>query len=145
MKKTANLECSIDRYTLPLFSYEIIGTFDQPGATWSPAYHAGLDFGAPSGSLIKAVHSGRITEASWSGPYGYRTILTLADGTALWYCHQSSMRVRAGQTVAVGEIIGRVGMTGNAKRPHLHIEVHSADHEARVDPFKWLEERGLAP
>ncbi|MEU9387917.1 M23 family metallopeptidase, partial [Streptomyces sp. NPDC048279] len=100
------------QYTLPVVSYTITGTFGQAGSMWASGYHTGLDFAAPTGTLIKAVHSGTVTEAGWAGSYGYRTILTLDDGTELWFCHQSSIGVKVGQKVATGDVIGRVGATG---------------------------------
>ncbi|MYW16785.1 peptidoglycan DD-metalloendopeptidase family protein [Streptomyces sp. SID2955] len=133
------------QYALPTSSYTITSTFGQAGSMWSSGYHTGLDFAAPTGSLIKAVHSGTITEAGWAGSYGYRTILTLDDGTELWFCHQSSINVSAGQKVSTGEVIGRVGATGNVTGPHLHLEVHPGGQATGIDPMAWLRDKGLTP
>ncbi|MFF4491368.1 M23 family metallopeptidase [Streptomyces sp. NPDC001544] len=133
------------QYTLPTSSYTLTGTFGQPGAMWSSGYHTGLDFAAPTGTLIKAIHSGTITEAGWAGAYGYRTILTLDDGTELWFCHQSSINVKVGQKVQTGEVIGRVGATGNVTGPHLHLEVHPDGQPTAIDPMAWLHGKGLNP
>ncbi|CAK7287056.1 M23 family metallopeptidase [Streptomyces sp. RM1] len=133
------------QYTLPVVSYTITGTFGQPGAMWSSGYHTGLDFAAPTGTLIKAVHGGTITQAGWAGAYGYRTVLTLDDGTELWFCHQSSINVSVGQKVTTGEVIGRVGATGNVTGPHLHLEVHPGGQATGVDPAPWLRDKGLTP
>ncbi|WP_460067305.1 M23 family metallopeptidase [Streptomyces sp. YKOK-I1] len=133
------------QYTLPTSSYTLTATFGQAGAYWSSGYHTGLDFAAPTGTLIKAVHSGTITEAGWAGSYGYRTILTLDDGTELWFCHQSSISVSAGQKVATGDVIGRVGATGNVTGAHLHLEVHPDGAANGIDPMAWLHSKGLNP
>ncbi|AZS86343.1 M23 family metallopeptidase [Streptomyces griseoviridis] len=133
------------QYTLPTSSYTITGTFGQAGSMWSSGYHTGLDFAAPTGTLIKAVHSGTVTEAGWAGSYGYRTILTLDDGTELWFCHQSSINVSVGQKVATGDVIGRVGATGNVTGPHLHLEVHPGGQAEGIDPAAWLRGKGLTP
>lgn len=133
------------QYTLPTSSYTITSTFGQAGAMWSSGYHTGLDFAAPTGTLIKAIHSGTITEAGWAGSYGYRTILTLDDGTELWFCHQSSINVKVGQKVSTGEVIGRVGATGNVTGPHLHLEVHPGGQATGIDPMAWLHGKGLNP
>ncbi|ANH92251.1 M23 family metallopeptidase [Streptomyces sp. NPDC057197] len=133
------------QYTLPTSSYTITSTFGQAGSMWSSGHHTGLDFAAPTGTLIKAVHSGTVTEAGWAGAYGYRTILTLDDGTELWFCHQSSISVSAGQKVATGEVIGRVGATGNVTGPHLHLEVHPGGEASGIDPMAWLRAKGLNP
>ncbi|MFJ9816190.1 M23 family metallopeptidase [Streptomyces sp. NPDC101151] len=133
------------QYTLPTSSYTITSTFGQAGSMWSSGYHTGLDFAAPTGTLIKAVHSGKITEAGWAGSYGYRTILTLDDGTELWFCHQSSINVSVGQEVSTGDVIGRVGATGNVTGPHLHLEVHPGGQSTGIDPMAWLRGKGLTP
>lgn len=129
-------------FTLPVASYTLTGTFGQPGSMWSSGYHTGLDFAAPTGTPIKAIHSGTIKEAGWAGAYGYRTILELDDGTELWFCHQSSMNVSAGQKVTTGETIGRVGATGNVTGAHLHLEVHPGGDSTGVDPAAWLRGKG---
>jgi murein DD-endopeptidase MepM/ murein hydrolase activator NlpD len=133
------------QYALPTSSYTVTGTFGQAGTMWSSGYHTGLDFAAPTGTLIKAVHSGTITEAGWAGAYGYRTILTLDDGTELWFCHQSSISVSVGQKVSTGDVIGRVGATGNVTGPHLHLEVHPGGQATGIDPMAWLRDKGLNP
>ncbi|MFF9770049.1 M23 family metallopeptidase [Streptomyces sp. NPDC014636] len=133
------------QYTLPTSSYTITSTFGQAGSMWSSGYHTGLDFAAPTGSLIKAVHSGTITEAGYAGSYGYRTILTLDDGTELWFCHQSSINVSVGQKVSTGQVIGRVGATGNVTGPHLHLEVHPGGQATGIDPMAWLRDKGVNP
>ncbi|MFD4786551.1 M23 family metallopeptidase [Streptomyces sp. NPDC058459] len=143
--ETARLAALAKQYTLPTSSYTITSTFGQAGSMWSSGYHTGLDFAAPTGTLIKAIHSGTVTEAGWAGAYGYRTILTLDDGTELWFCHQSSISVSAGQKVATGEVIGRVGATGNVTGPHLHLEVHPGGQPTGIDPAAWLHGKGLNP
>ncbi|MGW5330003.1 M23 family metallopeptidase [Streptomyces sp. NPDC004014] len=133
------------QYALPTSSYTITSTFGQAGSMWSSGHHTGLDFAAPTGTLIKAIHSGTITEAGWAGSYGYRTILTLDDGTELWFCHQSSISVSVGQKVSTGDVIGRVGATGNVTGPHLHLEVHPGGAATGIDPMAWLRDKGLNP
>ncbi|MZD04148.1 peptidoglycan DD-metalloendopeptidase family protein [Streptomyces sp. SID5785] len=132
-------------YRLPVASYTTTGTFGQPGAMWSSGYHTGLDFAASTGTPIYAIHSGTVTEAGWAGAYGYRTVLTLDDGTELWFCHQSSLNVSVGQKVSTGDVIGRIGATGNVTGPHLHLEVHPGGQATGVDPAAWLRDKGLTP
>jgi murein DD-endopeptidase MepM/ murein hydrolase activator NlpD len=132
------------QYTLPTSSYTITSTFGQAGAYWSSGYHTGLDFAAPTGTLLKAVHSGTITSAGWDGSYGYKTVLTLDDGTEIWYAHQSSISVSVGQKVATGDVIGRVGATGNVTGAHLHLEVHPGGSSSGIDPAAWLRDKGLS-
>ncbi|CAL9488875.1 M23 family metallopeptidase [Streptomyces pilosus] len=133
------------QYTLPTSSYTISSTFGQSGAYWSSGQHTGLDFAAPTGTLIKAVHTGTITSAGWDGSYGYKTVLTLDDGTEIWYAHQSSISVSVGQKVNTGDVIGRVGSTGNSTGAHLHLEVHTGGSSSGIDPMAWLQSKGLNP
>jgi murein DD-endopeptidase MepM/ murein hydrolase activator NlpD len=143
--EAAKLAALAKQYTLPTSSYTLTSRFGDAGSMWSSGYHTGLDFAAPTGTLIKAIHSGTITEAGWAGSYGYRTILTLDDGTELWFCHQSSISVSVGQKVSTGDVIGRVGATGNVTGPHLHLEVHPDGAATAIDPMAWLQSKGLNP
>ncbi|MFJ9322575.1 M23 family metallopeptidase [Streptomyces globisporus] len=130
-------------FSLPASSYTISSTYGQSGAMWSSGQHTGLDFAGAAGSPLKAVHSGTITSAGWSGSYGYRTVLQLDDGTEIWYAHQSSIDVSVGQKVTTGETIGRMGATGNVTGVHLHMEVRTAGGSA-MDPMAWLNSKGLS-
>ncbi|OAH14954.1 M23 family metallopeptidase [Streptomyces jeddahensis] len=131
-------------YALPTSSYTLTSQFGAAGSLWSSGYHTGLDFAAPTGTPLKAVHSGTIKEAGWSGSYGYRTVLELEDGTEIWYCHQSSISVSVGQKVTTGDVIGRVGATGNVTGAHLHLEIHPGGGDG-IDPLAWLRSKGLTP
>ncbi|MEU6126119.1 M23 family metallopeptidase [Streptomyces sp. NPDC047123] len=131
-------------YVIPTSSYTLTSHFGDAGAMWSSGHHTGLDFAAPTGTPLKAVHTGTVKEAGWAGAYGYRTVLELEDGTEIWYCHQSSLNVSAGQKVSTGDVIGRVGATGNVTGPHLHMEVHTPGG-AGIDPLGWLQGKGLNP
>ncbi|MBB4982630.1 M23 family metallopeptidase [Streptomyces nymphaeiformis] len=131
-------------YSLPVSSYTLTATYMQSGSMWSSGYHTGLDFAAPTGTPLKAVHGATVKSAGWSGSYGYRVVLEMEDGTEVWYCHMSSMTVSAGQTVSTGETIGRVGATGNVTGPHLHMEVHTPGGDG-IDPMAWLQSKGINP
>jgi murein DD-endopeptidase MepM/ murein hydrolase activator NlpD len=132
------------QFTLPTSSYTITSTFGQSGSLWSSGQHTGLDFAAPTGTPLKAIHSGTVTEAGWNGSYGYLTKIALDDGTELWYAHQSSISVSVGQKVSTGDVIGRVGATGNVTGAHLHLEVHTSGGDG-IDPMAWLRSKGLNP
>jgi murein DD-endopeptidase MepM/ murein hydrolase activator NlpD len=131
-------------YALPTSSYTLTSQFGAAGSLWSSGYHTGVDFAAPTGTPLKAVHTGTVKEAGWSGSYGYRTVLELEDGTEIWYCHQSSISVSVGQKVTTGDVIGRVGATGNVTGAHLHLEIHPGGGDS-VDPLAWLRSKGLTP
>lgn len=128
-------------YTLPLTGFQLTSSFGESGSMWSNN-HTGQDFAAPTGTPVKAVHSGTIKEAGWAGSYGYRIVLELDDGTEIWYCHLSSMTKTGGQ-VTTGDTIGRVGSTGNSSGPHLHLEVRPGGGDP-IDPLAWLRGKGQA-
>ncbi|MFF4642081.1 peptidoglycan DD-metalloendopeptidase family protein [Streptomyces sp. NPDC001389] len=127
-------------WSLPTSSYTLTSHYGDSGSMWSSGHHTGLDFAAPTGTPVKAVGGGKVVSAGWSGAYGYRIVLQLADGTEVWYCHLSSMAVTSG-SVGAGETIGRVGATGNVTGAHLHLEVRKGG--STVDPLAWLTARGL--
>ena len=86
--------------------------------------HAGLDIAAPKGTAIKAAASGTVTYAGNAGDgYGNYVIISHGNGVTTVYAHCSSLLVSAGQTVSKGEVIAKVGSTGNSTGNHLHFEV----------------------
>lgn len=131
-----------NRWVLPLDSYRITATYGLSSHLWS-SVHTGLDFSAPSGTPIHSVANGVVTETGYDGSYGNKTVITLDDGTEVWYCHQTTIDVSVGDTVRGGDYIGTVGSTGNSTGPHLHLEVRPGD--SPTDPFTALMEHGLTP
>jgi murein DD-endopeptidase MepM/ murein hydrolase activator NlpD len=127
-------------WKLPTSNFRITAGYGQSGTNWSNL-HTGLDFAAPTGTPAKAIHGGTVTQAGWSGSYGYRVVLTLDDGTEIWYCHLSSITKYSGK-VASGEQVGRVGTSGNSTGPHLHVEVRPGGGDP-VNPLPWLRAKGL--
>ena len=128
---------------LPLASYSTSAGFGLTGPLWE-AEHGGQDFGSYVGDQIVSVAAGVVTEIAYAGPYGLRTIVTLPDGTEVWYCHQDTASVYTGQAVDVADPIGTVGSTGNSTGPHLHLEVRPGAGSP-VDPMDWLRAAGLTP
>jgi murein DD-endopeptidase MepM/ murein hydrolase activator NlpD len=131
------------RAVLPLASYHLSAGFGLTGPLWE-AMHGGQDFGASLGETIVAIAAGEVTEVAYSGPYGLRTIVTLPDGTEVWYCHQTDVDVYTGEHVDVADRIGTVGSTGNSTGPHLHLEVRPGGGSP-IDPMDWLRATGLTP
>ena len=85
--------------------------------------HAGLDIVAPTGTSIKAAASGTVTFSGWSGGYGYVVKIDHGSGVTTVYAHCSQLLVSVGENVSQGDIIAKVGSTGNSTGPHLHLEV----------------------
>ena len=102
----------------------------------APAMHTGLDFRGETGDPIRATANGTVTVAGWQGGYGKMVEIDHGNGFATRYGHLSAIEVNVGQSVKVGQILGRVGSTGRSTGPHLHYETR-VDGEA-VDPQKFL-------
>jgi len=98
--------------------------------------HSGIDLAAPSGTPIAAAPAGTLTHSGPRGGYGNLVIISHPDGSETRYAHNEANLVTAGQSVAAGEQIARVGSTGMSTGPHLHFEVRR-DGEA-VDPAPLL-------
>lgn len=86
------------------------------------SYHTGLDIAANTGTIIVAAHDGKVIQAGVSGSYGKCITIENGDLKTL-YAHCNELLVKEGDLVKVGQSIAKVGMTGNATGPHLHLEV----------------------
>jgi murein DD-endopeptidase MepM/ murein hydrolase activator NlpD len=87
--------------------------------------HKGVDFGVPTGTPIFAAGDAVVEQSGWAGGYGRFVKLRHNQHTETAYGHMSRIALTAtvGQRVHQGQIIGYVGMTGDATGPHLHYEV----------------------
>ena len=130
-------------WMLPLGTLSVTAAFGSGGSLWSRG-HTGVDFNGATGDPIRSISSGVVSSSGWDGPYGIKTVVTDAEGTEFWYCHQFDTRVAAGQRVAAGDMIGQVGATGNVTGSHLHLEIRPSGG-GPVDPYALLTQRGLIP
>lgn len=90
----------------------------------SSAFHAGLDFAAPTGTAVYATADGTVQAAERSGGgYGNKIDIDHGYNYMTRYAHLSSINVEQGQKVHRGDKIGEVGSTGKSTGPHLHYEV----------------------
>lgn len=85
--------------------------------------HTGLDIGAPYGTSIKAAASGTVIFAGYKGSYGNLIIVSHGNGVQTYYGHCSSLIASVGQQVSQGQVIAKVGSTGNSTGNHLHLEI----------------------
>jgi murein DD-endopeptidase MepM/ murein hydrolase activator NlpD len=87
--------------------------------------HAGIDFGAPTGTPVFAAGSGVVKEVRWAGGYGHWLKIEHQGGWATGYGHLSryAAGLRVGQRVSQGQVVAYVGSTGMSTGPHLHYEV----------------------
>ncbi|MFE7624239.1 peptidoglycan DD-metalloendopeptidase family protein [Streptomyces sp. NPDC057509] len=110
--------------------------FGKAGSLWSSGHHTGLDFPAAVGTAIKAVADGKVTQSTSGGPYGIHGMINHGGGLQSLYAHMSKILMHVGGTVKQGQIIGRVGATGNVTGPHLHLEARL--NGRAVDPMGYL-------
>lgn len=87
-------------------------------------FHAGMDFTAPTGTKIYATGNGTVITSGWKQGYGNCVEINHGFGYLTLYGHMSAIKVRNGQKVNRGDVIGLVGSTGKSTGPHLHYEVH---------------------
>jgi murein DD-endopeptidase MepM/ murein hydrolase activator NlpD len=95
--------------------------------TWRA--HKGIDYGAPTGTRVKATADGVVEMTGRSGGYGNVVVLRHQTKYTTWYGHLSGIAngLRKGQRVSQGDVIGFVGSTGLATGPHLHYEFRMND------------------
>lgn len=100
-------------------------------------FHYGLDFLGPYRSSINSVAAGKVVAVGWYGSYGNRVEVYHPDlGVKTLYAHMSAVKVKEGQRVEAGQLIGLMGSTGLSTANHLHLEVW--DGGARINPYTWL-------
>jgi murein DD-endopeptidase MepM/ murein hydrolase activator NlpD len=91
--------------------------------TGEVGFHRGLDISADKGQPVFATADGTVETASYSGDYGNLVVIDHGFGLRSKYGHLSRFRVKAGDTVRRGSVVGYVGATGRATGSHLHYEV----------------------
>lgn len=100
-------------------------------------FHEGVDFSAPTGTDIYTTGDGVVITAdrSTSG-YGNQVIIDHGFGYKTMYAHLQSFKVKVGQKVTRGQIIGTVGNTGKSTSPHLHYEVWKSNKP--INPINYF-------
>ena len=99
--------------------------------------HKGLDFTAPQGTSIYATGNGTIEVAGQTGDgFGNHVVINHGYGYETLYGHMYKVKVKIGEKVKRGEVIGWVGSSGKSTGPHCHYEVHINGQE--VDPVYFF-------
>jgi murein DD-endopeptidase MepM/ murein hydrolase activator NlpD len=130
---------------VPLAAPVPVTSFDKSsgfGARVDPftgryAFHPGIDFAGPWGSVVHATAPGTVVFAGNRGGYGNMVEVDHGYGIHTRYGHLSTVSVRVGTYVGRGAGLGRVGSTGRSTGPHVHYEVWY-DDVAR-NPNKFIE------
>jgi murein DD-endopeptidase MepM/ murein hydrolase activator NlpD len=123
-------------FTWPTVSHKISGEDFSPNMG-----HMGIDLTAPEDSPVAAVDSGVIVYAGWNyWGYGNMIIIDHRNNWQSLYAHLNVLKVKCGEGVRQGQLIGLAGQTGNAPKPHLHFELwnSSGGRVIKVNPHLYL-------
>lgn len=124
----------------PLDNYKVTSGFGprKPPTAASSSNHKGLDMAAPMNTPVRAAKAGTVTiSRDDSGGYGKWIEVKHADGSRTRYPHLNARDAQVGAQVAAGQVIGKVGSTGNSTGPHLHFEVIDPSGK-NIDPATIL-------
>jgi murein DD-endopeptidase MepM/ murein hydrolase activator NlpD len=113
----------------------ITAAYGDKGDMWAGTNgtHKGTDYAVPIGTPVTAWKEGIVSKEVLDSGYGTAVMIEHADGTQSIYGHLSSKEVNSGDTVKVGQRIGKSGDTGNSSGPHLHFEIRKGKNNP-VDP-----------
>lgn len=100
------------------------------------AFHAGVDFTAPSGTRVVSTGPGVVSYSGYKSGYGYVVEVTHPTGFVTRYGHNSRNLVRQGQTIEKGQAIAIIGSTGRSTGTHVHFEVERDGN--RLNPMRYL-------
>jgi len=105
--------------------------------TGTRAFHSGMDFAAPSGTVVTSAAAGVVTFVGTRSGYGMVVEVTHESGLVTRYAHLSGYLAKEGQVVNTGTPIAKVGSTGRSTGPHLHFEIRKADEA--INPKAFLD------
>jgi murein DD-endopeptidase MepM/ murein hydrolase activator NlpD len=122
----------------PIPPFRVTTPYGTPG-DWAAGYHTGLDYSTHgrTGVPVWAVHRGRVEAAGnlWGSAYGLQVVVLGPLGIIeVGYCHLSSVAVRVGERIRVGQLLGHSGSSGRSTGPHLH-------YEERRPPWRYSDHR----
>lgn len=132
--------------SMPLDDYSYLSSsygWRRNPVTGRYAMHEGVDFAAPRGTPILAAAGGVVLQAGPEAGYGNMVEIDHGDGLATRYAHASQVLVKPGDLVARGQLIARVGSSGQSTGSHLHFEVRLAGQP--LDPKLFLGPPSTAP
>jgi murein DD-endopeptidase MepM/ murein hydrolase activator NlpD len=125
------------KFGAPVTSHFSKARFHPILKTFRP--HLGTDYGAPIGTPVQSIGSGRVVFAGHKGGDGNMVHIAHSNGYETFYLHLSRIFVHPGERVEIGKTIGLVGMTGLATGPHLDFRI------SQKGQFKNFETLGLPP
>jgi murein DD-endopeptidase MepM/ murein hydrolase activator NlpD len=134
---TAGGKSTVVRYERGRFVWPVQGMVAAPFGMDGDRRHDGIDISAPVGTPIRAADSGRVvySDNKMRG-YGNLIIIEHGDNFFTIYAHNKENLVEEEVSVKQGDIIARVGRTGNATGPHLHFEIRKGSKP--LNPVQFL-------
>ena len=150
-KKTVNREKRADALEMSVSTQLWTDFFQKPtkGVTTSTfgarrvynngvvrSVHSGWDIADKEGTAVYAANDGVVVLAEELPIHGNNILLDHGQGVASGYAHLSAILVEAGEAVEKGQLIGRMGTTGQSTGSHLHWDMFV--HRVPVDPKQWL-------
>jgi len=130
-------------WVTPTTGYVLGAHYMQAGSHWIHK-HSGQDFVVPTGTKVRAAHTGTVVTAGWGGAYGNNIVIKHGAHLYTQYGHLSKIGVHLGEKVTTGETIGLSGSTGNSTGPHLHFEVRTTPYYgSSVEPLHFLKSVGV--
>lgn len=98
--------------------------------------HNGIDISHNIGDAVYAASDGVVTECGYVNGYGNKITISHGNNIKTVYAHLSKFNVSIGDKVKEGDLIGKVGNTGNSTGPHLHFELRI--NGAPIDPINYI-------
>jgi murein DD-endopeptidase MepM/ murein hydrolase activator NlpD len=134
---TARERSTAVQYEKGEFIWPVEGTVTATFGTNAKRRHDGIDISAPEGSPVRAADSGKVvySDNKMKG-YGNLIIIEHQDHFFTIYAHNEENVAKEEVLVTRGDIIARVGKTGNATGPHLHFEIRKGSNP--LDPMRFL-------
>nr|WP_286174495.1 M23 family metallopeptidase [Cytophaga sp. FL35] len=140
----------LELYTEPSFAFPVLGKSNKAIISfWGASRdggrrsHEGIDVFAERGTPVLAVTSGRVSSVTNKGLGGKQVWQRTGFlGLSLYYAHLDSILVKTGQKLKVGDTLGLVGNTGNARTtaPHLHFGIYDG-YKGAIDPLPFVKMR----
>lgn len=112
------------------------GYRESPFGGRSSEFHKGYDIASKVGTPVRAGGDGVVSFAGDKGSYGKTILISHGHGMVTQYSHLSSFKLKAGDRVKRGEVVGGMGSTGRSTGSHLHYEVHL--NGVPVNPQKYM-------
>ena len=97
--------------------------------------HTGIDIPAPTGTPAVSIDQGKVIFSGTKGGYGKTIMIQHDDGKVTLYAHNSELIVSVGQRVQKGQVVSKIGSTGNSTGPHLHFEVRINGKHVNPVPY----------